>query len=65
MSRVIAQDEARWQREDDARTLARAEEIKADKNRLAGATKEAGKMSKQLEKEAAAIKKVASKKGKK
>lgn len=29
--------EARWKRQEDARTLARAEAIKADKNRLAQA----------------------------
>lgn len=35
--RPIDPEEARWQRRDDARTLARAEEIKADKDRYDGA----------------------------
>ena len=54
--------EAKWQREDDARTLARAEEIRADKKRSAGAVKEAGVMAKRADREAAAIRKVAGKK---
>lgn len=32
-------DEARWRAEDDMRTLARAEEVKADPKRLAAAKK--------------------------
>lgn len=31
---AMSEDEKRWQRRDDARTLARAEEIRADKERL-------------------------------
>lgn len=33
----MSEDEKRWQRRDDARTLARAEQIKADKERYSGA----------------------------
>lgn len=39
----------RWQRENDAHTLAEAETIKADKARLKGAQKEAKNMVKQQE----------------
>jgi len=59
--RISAEDK-QWQREDDARTLARAEEIIANKSRHTGAIKEAKKMVKDEEKRAAAMKKVASKK---
>ena len=31
---AMTEEEKRWQRRDDARTLARAEEIRADKERL-------------------------------
>jgi hypothetical protein len=37
--------EEKWQREDDARTLARAEEIRSDKKRLRGAVSEATTMA--------------------
>ena len=37
--RPIDPEELKWQRRDDARTLARAEEIKADKERYDGAQK--------------------------
>lgn len=36
-SRPVDPEELKWQRRDDARTLARAEEIKADKERYDGA----------------------------
>lgn len=36
-SRPVNPEELKWQRRDDARTLARAEEIKADKDRYDGA----------------------------
>ncbi len=65
MSRAIQHDEARWQREDDARTLARAEEILGDKKRHKGAVKEAGIIASKRDKEIAAMKKVAAKKKKK
>ena len=35
--RPISDEELRWQRREDARTLARAEQIKADKERYKGA----------------------------
>lgn len=53
-----AQDK-QWEREDDARTLARAEEIRSSKARLSGAVKEAKVMVKKTEKEAKAMAKVA------
>lgn len=46
-----AQREARWQAEDDMHTLMRAEEVKADKKRVAAAKK----MAQQKAKEAAAV----------
>lgn len=51
----------KWEREDDARTLARAEEIRTDSRRLKGAVIEAKAMAKKTEKEAMAMKRVASK----
>lgn len=51
--------EKKWQRENDAHTLASAEEIRADKNRLSGAKKEAKVMVKETNKRAVAMKKVA------
>ena len=60
MARGIDAQEKRWQREDDARTLGRAEEIKVDKKRLAGAKKEAKVMANADDKRLAALRKVAS-----
>jgi len=57
---AAAQDK-QWQREDDARTLARAEEIKNSPVRLKGAVKEANVMVQRVEKEAKAMKRVAAK----
>ena len=37
MSRVVDAEELRWRRRSDARTLAEAEQIKADKERYQGA----------------------------
>lgn len=37
MSYCVSEEDKKWQRRDDARTLARAEEIKADKERMKGA----------------------------
>ena len=51
-----------WEMRDDARTLARAEEIKADKERYANATMMAGKMAEEEIKKAESIIKVAGKK---
>lgn len=53
IGRAISAEEAEWRRQDDARTLARAEEIKADKERLAEAHIGAQEI---LEKEAARLK---------
>lgn len=43
----VSEDERRWQEESDARALARAEEIKADKERHARAVQRAGIMAKE------------------
>lgn len=51
--RPVDPEEAKWQRRDDARTLARAEEIKADKERLKNAHIGAKEI---LEEEAARLK---------
>lgn len=53
INRPISAEEAEWRRQDDARTLARAEEIKADKERLAEAHRGAKEI---LEKEATRLK---------
>ena len=53
--------EMKWQREDDARTLARAQEIKTSPVRLKGAVKEAKIMVKKTETEAKAMRQVANK----
>ena len=58
---MTAQDK-KWQREEDARTLARAQEIMDNKPRLNGAVREAKVMAKQDEKRIAAMKKIAKKK---
>ena len=51
-----------WEIKDDARTLARAEEIKADRERYADATIMAGKLAEEELKRAESIIKVAGKK---
>jgi len=61
-TRKLTLQDLKWQREDDARTLARAQEIIADKKRHSGAVKEAKNMVKTEEKRAMAMKKVAAKK---
>lgn len=50
--KTMSEDEKRWRRRDDARTLAQAEEIKADKERLAEAHKGAKEI---LEEEASRL----------
>jgi hypothetical protein len=55
----VKSDENKWMREDDAMTLARAEEIKADKKRLRGAVSEAKKMARKRKTEAKNIEKIA------
>ncbi len=52
-------DEKKWQREDDARTLAQAEEIKADQSRLDGARSEAAEMAKEQDNRTKALRRVA------
>ena len=62
MTIALNADDRRWQREEDARTLARAEEIIANKRRHNAAVSEAKKMVKAEELRALAMKKVARKK---
>lgn len=52
-------DEKRWRQEDDARTLARAEEIKKDAARLRGAKAAARRIVQEQNKSVEALKKVA------
>lgn len=60
MTRALDAQDKKWQRENDAHTLAEAEAIKADKGRLSGAKKEAKIMVKETTKRQLAMKKVAS-----
>lgn len=60
MANTKVRSENDWMAEDDANTLARANEILADKSRLSKAKKAAGKMVKEQVQRANAIKKVAS-----
>ena len=61
MISAVNEDEARWKRQDDARTLARAEEIKADKKRYTEAIRGANEIySKELDR-VKGIKKIATK----
>jgi len=53
--------EAQWRAEDDARTLARAEEIKADETRMNNAKEAAVKMVEREKEEIQAMAKVAGK----
>ncbi len=52
-------DQLRWRAEDDAETMARYEEIMADKNRKAAAIKAARTKASDLNKRASAMNKVA------
>lgn len=52
IDRARSEEEAKWRRRDDARILAQAEEIKADKNRLREAHKGAQEI---LEEEASRL----------
>ena len=58
-------EELQWQAEDDARTMARYEEILADKPRMSRAVKEAKRQAAELNKRASAMNNVASTKAKK
>jgi hypothetical protein len=51
-------EEAEWQRESDARTLAEAVAIKADPVRLKGAIKASAKMAKEAEEKAKSLRSV-------
>jgi len=53
--------ERQWRQEDDARVLASAEQIKADKGRLQGAQEAAKRMLAEREKETAGLRLVAGK----
>lgn len=57
------EQEKRWQREDDARTLIQAEKIKQDKARLDGAKQEAARLLKERENETNVLRKLAGGKG--
>ena len=57
----ISSDDARWQRESDARTLSEAKVIMSDPKRLKGAATAAGKMAKEKHEEAKAMSAVAKK----
>ena len=61
----MSQDEKRWQAEDDARTMARYEEIMADSSRKKAAIAEAKKQASDLNKRASIMNKVASNKSSK
>lgn len=58
MARLTASDKD-WMAENDARTLAEAQVIRGDKNRLNKAVKKAKEMASDKEKEAKAMKRVA------
>jgi hypothetical protein len=58
----LSPDEKKWRAQDDAQTLARAEEIKMDKMRHSMASKEAINMAKEHQKKADSMKKIAKKK---
>jgi predicted RNA-binding protein with PUA-like domain len=63
MSRLSV-DQKRWQAEDDANTLALAEEIKTSKLRMSAATKQAKAMVTEQTKRLNSIKKISKKKKK-
>ena len=64
MAAALARDfsEKSFREEDDARTMARAEEIKGDAKRMAGARRGAKKMLVEKQKEVGGLKKVAGRK---
>lgn len=51
MTRKMTAEEKKWQAEDDARTLARYQELLQDKTRLNNAKKEAKNQAQQLNKQ--------------
>lgn len=58
-NKSVLQDEARWRAEEDARTMARYEEIMSDSKRKAAAVKEAKRQADDLNKRASVMTKVA------
>ena len=60
-TRLVSLTESDWAARDDARTLAHAEEIKADEKRLTAAKQQAGAMLEEEQKELTALRKVAGK----
>lgn len=57
----LTANDKKWMAQDDARTLAQAEAIKADPKRVAAAKKEAANMVKEQEQRTKALKTVANK----
>ena len=57
----VVSENKKWQQQDDARTLAQAEQIKADKARLKGAQTAAKSMVAEQNKQTQALQKVAGK----
>lgn len=60
----LSKQEKKWRAESDAHTLAEAKVIMSDPKRLTSAAKEAGRMAKEKEDQAKAMKSVARKGGK-
>lgn len=58
INRPSKMDEKRWQAQDDARTLAQAQEISMDKKRMGMAVKEANMMAKEAEMQAMKMKNI-------
>lgn len=61
---LIEKSERDWQAENDANTLARADEIKSDKSRLDRAAEAARKMQEEADARAKSLKRIAKKGGK-
>jgi hypothetical protein len=59
MARALTAQDRKWQAEEDARSLAAANEIKKDKKRMTAAKKEAKTMAKEADTKAKAMKQVA------
>ena len=59
MAQKISADEARWRAEEDARTMARYEEIMSDSKRRNAAVKEAKRQATDLNKRASVMNRVA------
>ena len=60
MEKTLSAEDLRWRGREDARTLARAEEIKNDKERLANAQKEANNILEEQLQNVKGLSKVAS-----